>query len=129
MPLSEHEQRLLDQLEQQLQSEDPKFASTMDSGSAAGSGARRLILGILAIVAGLIIVLVFGLTMKMTWLGVLGFVVMLAGATWSFIPHRAKPKGGGGGGSPKSGPPRGSGGSDFMTKLEQRWDRRRNSGR
>ena len=31
MPLSEHEQKLLEQLEQQLNAEDPKFARSMDS--------------------------------------------------------------------------------------------------
>lgn len=29
MPLSEHEQRLLDQIERELYAEDPKFASTV----------------------------------------------------------------------------------------------------
>ncbi|EBF6878346.1 DUF3040 domain-containing protein, partial [Salmonella enterica subsp. enterica serovar Saintpaul] len=35
MPLSEHEQQLLEQMEQALYAEDPKFASQMQ-----GAGAR-----------------------------------------------------------------------------------------
>lgn len=125
MPLSEHEQRLLEQLEEQLQSEDPKFASTMHSATTARLGARRLTLGILGIIAGLLIVLIFGLSMKIIPLGVVGFVVMLGGAAWAFIPR--KPKTGGNPANPGSGPNPPTHGSDFMTKLEQRWDRRRDS--
>lgn len=125
MPLSEHEQRLLEQLEQQLQSEDPKFASTMHSATTGRMGARRLTLGILAVIVGLAIVVIFGLSMKMIVMGVLGFVVMLAGAGWAFIPRKSHPKSGSGSGG--SHPQSPSQPSDFMTKLEQRWDRRRDS--
>ena len=34
MPLSEHEQRLLEQMERALYAEDPKFASTLRSADA-----------------------------------------------------------------------------------------------
>ncbi|GAB3567545.1 DUF3040 domain-containing protein [Spelaeicoccus albus] len=125
MPLSEHEQRLLEQLEEQLRSEDPKFASTMHSATSAHMGPRRLTLGILAVVVGLVIVLVFGLSMKIIALGVVGFIVMLGGAAWAFIPRKSKSVGNSSGGGSQPHSP--SQGSDFMTKLEQRWDRRRDS--
>ncbi|HNE89871.1 MAG TPA: DUF3040 domain-containing protein, partial [Actinomycetota bacterium] len=38
MPLSEHEQRLLEQMERALMAEDPKFATSLRHGS---SGADR----------------------------------------------------------------------------------------
>lgn len=125
MPLSEHEQRLLEQLEAQLQSEDPKFASTMHSATTGHVGARRLMLGILAVIVGLAMVVIFGLSLKMLVLGVVGFVVMLAGAGWAFIPRKSNPKSGQESGDAKPHSP--SQPSDFMTKLEQRWDRRRDS--
>ena len=37
MPLSEHEQRLLDQIERALIAEDPKFASTVRAGHSRRS--------------------------------------------------------------------------------------------
>ena len=36
MPLSEHEQQLLEQMEQALYAEDPKFASQMQGSSLPG---------------------------------------------------------------------------------------------
>ncbi len=59
MPLSEHEQRMLDQIESALYAEDPKFASTV-RGSRLGmaSNRRRLqagalfVLGLTLLIAG-----------------------------------------------------------------------------
>ena len=42
MPLSEHEQRLLDQIERALYQEDPKFASTVRSTDLRTHMRRRL---------------------------------------------------------------------------------------
>ena len=41
MPLSEHEQRLLEQMERALYAEDPKFASSLRS-SGARPGVREI---------------------------------------------------------------------------------------
>ncbi len=77
MPLSEHEQRLLDQIERQLYADDPKFASTVrahDLKSHLGRRVKRfaalLVLGIVALVAGAVLPNVV--------VGVAGFLVMLA---------------------------------------------------
>ena len=45
MPLSDHEQRMLDQIESALYAEDPKFASSVRGGDSArtrrpGAGCR-----------------------------------------------------------------------------------------
>lgn len=76
MPLSEHEQRLLDQIERQLYAEDPKFASAVRSHDVKTHLTRRvkryaalLALGLVALVAGAVIRNVF--------VGVGGFLVML----------------------------------------------------
>ncbi len=59
MPLSEHEQRMLEQIESALYAEDPKFASTVRGGRIrAGSSRRRLqaaalfVLGLVLLIAG-----------------------------------------------------------------------------
>ncbi len=61
MPLSEHEQRLLDQIEQALYAEDPKFASAVRSARTRSRGRRSLIFGIAGVAAGLGLVLVLAL--------------------------------------------------------------------
>lgn len=77
MPLSEHEQRLLDQIERQLYAEDPKFASAVRSHDVKSHLLRRvkryaalLVLGLGALLAGVVLPNVF--------VGVGGFLVMLA---------------------------------------------------
>ena len=56
MPLSEHEQRLLDQIERALYAEDPKFASTVRQTDLRSHMRRRLWR------AGIVLLLGFGLT-------------------------------------------------------------------
>jgi hypothetical protein len=77
VPLSEHEQRLLDQIERQLYADDPKFASAVRSHDLRSHLARRakrfsalLVLGLGALVAGAIL--------RNVIVGVAGFLVMLA---------------------------------------------------
>ena len=41
MPLSDHEQRMLDQIESALYAEDPKFASSVRGGSLRAPSTRR----------------------------------------------------------------------------------------
>ncbi|WP_369053549.1 DUF3040 domain-containing protein [Kineococcus terrestris] len=131
MPLSEHEQRLLEQMERALSADDPKFANAMrGSRHGAGGARRRLVVGIAAVVVGLVL-LVIGVSTSQIWLGAGGFIVMLAGTIWAFSPARgtdAKPAGqppAASGPRPPSGPKPRRGGS-FMERMEQRWDRRRN---
>lgn len=86
MPLSEHEQKLLDQMERALYAEDPSFATQM-KGRPRVASRTRLLIGVLAGVAGLVIVLL-GVNAASIPLGVVGFVVMVAGVVWAFTPHR-----------------------------------------
>ena len=62
MPLSEHEQRLFEQIERSL-SEDPKFASAVRHSDPKFHARRRLVLAGVAIVAGLAL-LVYGTVAK-----------------------------------------------------------------
>ena len=119
MPLSEHEQRLLEQLERQLHEDDPKFASQMEQGAAHRWSTKRLVIGAFAVVAG-ILVLLLGVTLQNIVVGVLGFLVMGGGvyfATMRSSRGKAGSKAGGG----KPGKQR----SSFMSSLEERWDERR----
>ena len=128
MPLSDNEQRLLEQMERALYAEDPKFASTMRGAARRSRSARRLMIGIAAIVVGLVL-LVVGVAQQAAPLGVLGFISMLAGTAYAVSGHR---KGGPSGvvqGNGAVRPAAGAKGSKrrggFMQRLEQRWDRRR----
>lgn len=117
MPLSEHEQRLLEQLEKQLH-EDHRFASTMKSSSGPGGySTRNIAIGALVAVVG-IIVLLLGISSQLIAVGVVGFVVMCAGV---YVAVSKSPFGrlGGKGEKPAKGK------SGFMADLESKWDQRR----
>jgi Protein of unknown function (DUF3040) len=125
VPLSDNEQRLLEQMERALYAEDPKFASTMRGAARRSGSARRLMIGLAGVVLGLILLLV-GVLQALIPLSVLGFVVMLAGTAYAVSGHR---KGGptgvvqGNGAVRPAGQKRRSG--SFMQRLEQRWENRR----
>ena len=76
MPLSEHEQRLLDQIERALYAEDPKFASTVRSTDLRTHMRRRLRRAAYVLVIGFVLLLAGVVTNIVV--GVAGFVVMLA---------------------------------------------------
>ncbi|GGK69546.1 DUF3040 domain-containing protein [Ornithinimicrobium pekingense] len=146
MPLSEHEQRVLAQMEKALYAEDPRLASTLKStASAAGHGLdrRRVAIGVLGALVGLALVVV-GVMSQLIWVGAAGFLLMVLGGAWAAKPHgrphlgvvgsegrRPGPGGrGGGGGGGGRGPkgPRPTGGGSFMERMEQQWDKRREQG-
>ena len=133
MPLSEHEQHLLEQMEQAMYAEDPKFASAMRGRTPKARQRRRLLLGCVGVLVGLVLV-VLGVTNSVIWLSVLGFVLMLTGAAFAATPERKPGPVGmvGRDGSPV--PRRGRGATraprasrssgSFMQRMEQRWERR-----
>ncbi len=94
MPLSDHEQRMLDQIESALYAEDPKFASTVRGGNLRAPSARRRLQGAGLFVVGLAL-LVAGVAFKSTMVGsfpilsVVGFVVMFGGVVFAVTGPRA----------------------------------------
>lgn len=74
MPLSEHEQRLLDQIERALYAEDPKFASTVRSTDLRTHMRRRLRRAAAVFIIGFV-TLLFGIANVAV--GIAGFVIML----------------------------------------------------
>ena len=122
MALSEHEQRLLDQLEQQLHAEDPKFANSMASTGGRGMSTRRIVLGALMAVAG-IAVLILGISLESPFniiVGILGFMVMGAGMYYATTKGKQAPEHVPAGKKEREAAPRG-----FMSNLENKWDERK----
>ena len=119
MPLSEHEQKLLEQLEKQLHEDDPKFASSMGSDQGRSWSTRHLVIGVLGTLAGILLLLT-GVWLQNIFVGVLGFVVMGAGVY--FATMRSGVAGGGKSGDAAGKPRKTS--SSFMSNLEERWDER-----
>lgn len=78
MPLSEHEQRLLDQIERALYAEDPKFASAVRHTDLRSHFRRRMWRGGALFAIGFVLLLA-GLPTELIPLSVAGFVVMLFG--------------------------------------------------
>ena len=89
MPLSEHEQRLLEQMERALYAEDPKFVSSLQHPTQRSGSRRRPIVGFLLNLAGMAL-LVTGVATKLAPLGVVGFIVMLAGVVIALTGGRAR---------------------------------------
>jgi hypothetical protein len=77
VPLSDHEQRLLDEIEQALYAEDPKFAASVRSARSRSRTRRSAALCVLGVIAGLALVLV-GLVANLVVLSVIGFVLVVA---------------------------------------------------
>lgn len=127
MPLSEREQKLLEQLEQQLNADDPGLAQSLNregsrgAAPAAAYSVRHLVLGVLIAVAGLGVVIA-GVAAKLIILGVLGFLIMVAGVYYAATGRGkgapAKTTGTGGKTTASAGR------SSFMQNLERKWDER-----
>jgi Protein of unknown function (DUF3040) len=88
VPLSEHEQRLLEQIERALVDDDPKFASTVRTGDRRQKARRKLQVGVGLVVVGLA-VLIGGAVLPSVLLGVLGFLVMFGGAVLGILNYKA----------------------------------------
>lgn len=152
MPLSEHEQRLLDQIERALYDEDPKFASTVRSTDLRTHMRRRLQRAAAVFAVGFVL-LVAGVPTQELFIGVIGFIVMLGalllalsawrrlgtttaptpappGSSGSAPVDRPTPIGGRGsgrasrGGSRRSKPDRPKPTGSWKSRLEGRWQRR-----
>ena len=75
MPLSDHEKRLLEEMEQALATDDPRLVSALSGGKIAPA---RIGLSLLLIFAG-IATLLGGLVAKVTPVGIIGFLIALGG--------------------------------------------------
>lgn len=86
MPLSEQEQRVLDELERSLTLDDRRLAQKLSGHGRKSSG--RFVVMILGLVVG-VAVLVLGAFWENPLVGVAGFVLMLSSAAWAMLNRRA----------------------------------------
>ena len=127
MPLSDHEQRLLDEIEQALYAEDPKFASSVRAARRRHYPRIRTtaVLCVFGVLAGLGLVLI-GLLANIIALSVVGFVLLVGACGYGVQSwrarrsHSAPPAG-----STESRPSRSGG---FRTRMEDRMRRRFDEG-
>jgi len=129
MPLSEHEQRMLDQIESALYAEDPKFASSVRGGNLRAPSTRRRLQGAGPFLLGLAM-LVTGVAVKATMVGgfpllsVVGFVVMFGGVVYAITGPPVNGLRERGGAGPVRQPRRGKAGGSFTSRMEDRFRRR-----
>jgi hypothetical protein len=74
MPLSEHEQRILEEIERRLAEEDPRLVQNVARATVASHALRRIRWGIVGFVLGFVLLLFFVVNL---WVAVAGFAVML----------------------------------------------------
>lgn len=115
MPLSEQEQRLLEEMERSLYSSDGDDVATV--GRRGRPNYTAIVLGVIAGIAG-IILLVVAVSVRQPIVGLIGFAVMFGGALLAIAPPRrftvpVEPAAG------SSRPNR-----SFMDALNDRWERR-----
>jgi hypothetical protein len=154
VPLSEEELRLLEQMERALAAEDPKFVSALQGRTLRRMARMRTILAGVVFVGG-VALLMGGAVAQMTWLGIVGFLVMLASATIGLAawrghrvpeerpgqqadglfdfddhPRRFEVLEGGRAGRQRRPrrQPRTRRHGTFMQRMEQRWQQRRDQG-
>jgi hypothetical protein len=131
MPLSEHEQRLLDQIERELYAEDPKFASTVRGTRLRRPARRRRIQGIALFVVG-VALLVLGVVVPqfrvadIPLISVLGFLVMFFGVMLAVtsLRHGAEADGKSGGPGARGGGKQPGRRSSFTQRMEERFRQR-----
>jgi len=132
VPLSEHEQRLLEQIEQSLYAEDPKFARSWRTKDPGKLRRNTLVRSAVLFVVGLAALLAGVITLNSTTvlgiaLGAGGFLLML-GAVWYGLSTRqrlsAAPAAPASRRTRPAGPRR-----SLSARLEERWERRQDDGR
>jgi hypothetical protein len=140
VPLSEHEQRQLEQIEQALYREDRRLARLVRSSDPRVHYRRRVASAVsgLAVGAGMVAV---GLVLhNLMFLAVAGFAVMLLCGIWALTSWRHMAGGTAGQGGEAAAGTRRSGRSrrrkqrasrqgGIMERFEERWRRRQEGGR
>jgi hypothetical protein len=128
MPLSEHEKRQFEQIEQALRAGDPRFADAVRAADPRVHYKRRVIVAVLGFVIGVGLLLA-GVVVNVIPIAVAGFVIMLACSLWAVAGYR-RMTGSAPGRVPA--PARRSGkraAPGLMVRLEERWRRRQERGR
>ncbi len=138
MPLSEHEQRQLEQIEQALYREDPKFGRLVRSSDPRVHYKRKLVQGLVGVLVGAGL-LAAGVVTRHVYLEAAGAAIGLLSLVWTVVcwrrhaarvrPARIKAKqtaSTGSGGSVRPGQTRRA---RLMERMEERWRRRQEGDR
>ena len=136
MPLSEHEQRQLEQIERALRADDPRFADGVAAAGPRVRYQRRVIAAAPGFLVGVGLLLA-GVVINVIPIAVAGFGVMLACSLWAVGSYRRMT-----GSAPAQARRYGNkrpvakgrragkqAGSGLMARLEERWRRRQERGR
>ncbi|MFH8615933.1 DUF3040 domain-containing protein [Streptomyces sp. NPDC017979] len=133
MPLSEHEQRMLEQMERALYAEDPKFATALEGSGLRTYTRRRVYQAVAGFLVG-IALLVAGVAAgagQYWWISVVGFLIMLGCAVLAVTGWRQAPKPGeqrtpqDAVGGTRRQPQQSRQRKSMMNRIEERWQRRR----
>lgn len=81
MELSDNERRILEELEKQLATQDPCLARDLEAGKPTHRISLKKVFAAIAVAVGLTLVIV-GIATQLVLLGVLGFALQCAGASW-----------------------------------------------
>ncbi|RFU83555.1 DUF3040 domain-containing protein [Streptomyces triticagri] len=133
MPLSEQEQRMLEQMERALYAEDPKFATALEGSKLRTYTRKRVYQAIAGFLVG-IALLMAGMVAQQIWISVVGFLVMLGCAVLAVTGWRKAPKpgeqpaAGAAPGDAQGGRRQAKQRRSVMNRIEQRWQRRRDEG-
>jgi len=86
MPLSEQEQRLLDEMERNLYQGDAEYVATVGARTGRPSYTAIALGSIVALVG--VALLIVGVALRQPVIGVVGFVAMFVGALLAITPPR-----------------------------------------
>lgn len=116
MPLSEKEQRLLEEMERGLYQNDADFVATVGSHNSRPNY-RWIVIGILVGILG-VGGIIAGVVSHIPAIGIIGFVIMFIGVLLSLKRSEV----------PATGPSSHSSGREqhvgFMDRMNERWDKR-----
>ena len=132
MPLSEHEQRQLEQIEQALYREDPKFGRLVRSSDPRVHYKRKLVQAFIGIVIGAGLVAA-GVVTRHVYLEAAGAVLLVLSLLWAVVNWRqhaartrkARPRGRA---HDRRRATNAGGRTGLMERLEERWRRRQEGG-
>lgn len=124
MPLSEHEQRLLEQMERALHAEDPKFASALQGNKLRRKLRRRVALAVLGVLVGGALI-GYGIFVRRVAIDVAGGAVVLVCAWLAWSNWRKVPAPGQIVPAFRLRPRRTRRAGTFSQRMEMRWQHRR----
>jgi len=135
VPLSEHEQRQLEQIEQALYREDPKFGRLVRSSDPRVHYKRKLAQALIGVIVGAGL-LAAGVVTHRLYLEIAGAAILLLSLIWAVVswrrhlarvrPARAKAQTKGRSGPGHAGQTRRA---RMMERMEERWRRRQEGDR